>query len=149
MQEWLYRASDAKAGSEATKELADQFGFVCRNPFTDAAQPQLIANVARVTFQDIIHLYFVGADGGELLGAFRVVGPNRHANALYFGAAIPKTTLRRVAPGPLHDRLTQLAGYSVDPRSGEYCGWPVVPEELRSPSYIRELFTGRNALVPR
>ncbi len=149
MQEWLYRASDAKAGAEETQELADQFGFVCRNAFADAAQPQLTATVARVTFQDIIHLYFVAPGGGKSLGAFRVVGPHRHPNAEYFGAAIPKTTLRRVVAGPLHERLLRAEGYAVDPKTGEFCGWPVVREEMRSPIYGKALFPGRNALVPR
>lgn len=149
MQEWLYRASDAKAGADATRALADEFGFVCRNAFADAEQPKLIANVANVRFADIIHLYFVDADGGRSLGAFRVVGPNRHPNAEHFGAAVPKTTLRRVAAGSLRDRLQDLPGYEADPRIGAYCGWPVVREERSSPSFVRELFPGRSALVPR
>lgn len=147
MQEWLYRASDAGASADETRALADEFGFVCRSAFADAAQSQLIANVARVGFGDIIHLYFADAKAGQSLGAFRVVGPNRHPNGAQFGAAIPKTTLRRVAAGALRERLPE--SYKVDPKLGEFCGWPVVREERSSPSFLRELFPGRNALVPR
>ena len=121
---------------------------MCRNAFSNAAQPQLIANVAHVTFQDIIHLYFVDPEGGRSLGAFRVVGPNKHRNAAYFGAAIPKTTLRLVATGPLHEHLQELLpGYEVEPQSGAYCGWPVVRDDRSSPAFDGALFPGRNALV--
>lgn len=147
MQEWLYRASGAKAGFEATQELAEEFGFVCRNAVSRSGQ--LIANVAGVTYGDVIHLYFVGPEGGRSLGAFRVVGPNNHPNAEFFGAGIPKTTLRQVAvTGRLHERLRELPGYEVEPQSGAYCGWPVVRDDRSSPAFDSALFPGRNALVP-
>lgn len=150
MQEWLYRASNAKADSTSTQELAENFGFICRSAFADAAQSQMIANVAKVDFGDIVHLYFVDTEGGRSLGAYRVVGPHRHPQGQLFGAAVPKTKLRTVAEGPLRDALSQPnSGYAVDPRVGEFCGWPVVRDEHPSPSWVRDLFVGRNTLVPR
>lgn len=149
MREWLYRASTTKADEDKTRELVEQFGFICRSAYADAAQPQLIANVGKVTFQDVIHLYFVDGSGGRLVGAFRVIGPNKHAEPTYFAAALPKTTLRRVAPGALLDRLRETPGYSPDPKLGDFTGWPVAREEVRSPAFTRDLFPGRNALVPR
>lgn len=150
MQEWLYRASTAQAEPSVTRQFAEQFGFICRTAFADAAQAQMIANVAKVDFGDVIHLYYVDAEGGRSLGAYRVVGPHRHPQGQLFGAAVPKTKLRTVADGPLRDALRDKdSGYAVDPRVGEFCGWPVVRDEHPSPSYIRELFVGRNSLVPR
>lgn len=149
MREWLYRASGAKAGPEATRELADQFGFICRSAFVDADKEQMIANVGRVDFGDVIHLYFVDDAGGRSLGAFRLVGPNRHPHGEYFAGAVAKTRLRRVADGPLREELQRHDGYERDPRLHEFCGWPVIVEELKSPSYARDLFPGRNALVLR
>lgn len=150
MQEWLYRASNARADSTSTKEFADEFGFICRTAFADVAHAQMIANVAKVDFGDVVHLYFVDGEGsGRSLGAYRVVGPHRHPRGQLFGAAVPKTKLRTVADGPLREALKDDSGYAVDPRVGEFCGWPVVPDEHVSPSYLRELFTGRNTLVPR
>ncbi len=148
MREWLYRASGAKAGSEATRELAEGYGFICRSAFAEAAKEQMIANVGRVDFGDVIHLYFVDDGGGRSLGAFRLVGPNRHPHAEYFAGAVPKTRLRRVAEGPLQAQLRAQEGYEPDPRLHEFCGWPVVAEDRLSPSYVRDMFPGRNSLVP-
>jgi hypothetical protein len=147
MQEWLYRASNAKADSTTTRHFAEDLGFVCRTAFADAEQAQMIANVAKVDFGDVVHLYFVGEDGGQALGAFRIVGPHRHPRGRLFGAAVPKTKLRTVADEPLREALRD-AGYAVDPRLGEFCGWPVIHDEHPSPTYHRELFPGRNTLVP-
>ncbi|MDC0670098.1 hypothetical protein [Nannocystis radixulma] len=150
MHEWLYRASNAKADSTSTQTFADEFGFICRSAFADVAHAQMIANVAKVDFGDVVHLYFVDSEGaGRSLGAYRVVGPHRHPRGQLFGAAVPKTKLRTVADGPLRDRLRDDSGYAVDPRVGEFCGWPVVRDDHVSPSYVRDLFVGRNTLVPR
>lgn len=150
MQEWLYRASDAQADPTLTQQFADEYGFICRTAFTAADGPQMIANVAKVDFGDVVHLYYVDAEGGRSLGAYRVVGPNRHPQGEIFGAAVPKTRLRTVADSPLRDALRDPgSGYSVDPRVGEFCGWPVVREDHPSPAYARNLFVGRNTLVPR
>lgn len=149
MREWLYRASSAKTGPEATQELADKFGFICRSAFAEAAKEQMIANVGKVDFGDVIHLYYVDEAGGRSLGAFRLVGPHRHPHGEYFGGAVPRTRLRRVAVGPLQEQLQQVEGYEPDPRLQEFCGWPVVQEERSSPIYVRDLFPGRNSLVPR
>ncbi|MFY0537538.1 hypothetical protein [Nannocystis pusilla] len=148
MQEWLYRASNARADSSTTQEIADNFGFICRSAFADVAHAQMIANVAKVDFGDVIHLYFVDAEGGgRSLGAYRVVGPHRHPQGALFGAAVPKTKLRTVADDELRGKLRP--DYVVDPRVGEFCGWPVVRDEHPSPSYVKDLFVGRNTLVPR
>jgi hypothetical protein len=149
MQEWLYRASNAKADSEATREIVERFGFICRSAFVDDTKTQMIANVAKVDFGDIIHLYFVDASGGHPLGAFRVVAPHKHPNGALFAAAVPKTTLRKLADGELRQHLTEQPGYEPDPKLGEYTGWPVIPAEQRSPTYLASLFPGRNALVLR
>lgn len=148
MQEWLYRASNAKADSDATRGLVDRFGFIHRSAFADATKKQMIANVAKVGVGDIIHLYFVEGEAGHPLGAYRVVAPFRHPNGALFTAAIPKTSLRRVADAGLKDEL-KAAGYEPDPQVGEFCGWPVIADEHRSPSYLAALFPGRNALVLR
>lgn len=148
MQEWLYRASNAKANSDATRELVDRFGFIHRNPYADSTKTQMIANVGKVGVGDIIHLYFVDTSGGRQLGAFRVVAPYRHPNPAPFAAAVPRTTLRKLAAGELRDFLLG-AGYEPDPQIHELCGWPVIPDEHHSPTYLASMFPGRNALVLR
>jgi len=150
MQEWLYRASNAKADSDATRGLVDRFGFIHRSAFADATKKQMIANVAKVGVGDIIHLYFVEGEAGHPLGAYRVVAPFRHPNGALFTAAVPKTSLRRVADAGLREEL-KTAGYEVDPQINEFCGWPVIADEEqhRSPTYLAALFPGRNALVLR
>ena len=75
MQEWLYRASNTKANADDTRELVEHFGFICRSAFVDDTKTQMIANVGKVDFGDIIHMYFVDASGGRPLGAYRVVAP--------------------------------------------------------------------------
>ncbi|MDC0722420.1 hypothetical protein [Nannocystis bainbridge] len=148
MQEWLYRASNAKADAAKTQTIVDDFGFICRSAYADVANAQMIANVAKVDFGDIIHLYFIdGEGGGRSLGAYRVVGPHKHPRGALFGAAVPKTKLRTVADDELRDVLRP--DYAVDPRIGEFCGWPVIRDEQPSPSYVKDLFSGRNTLVPR
>lgn len=150
MREWFYRASNAGPDAARTRIFADDFGFICRSAFADAEHVQMIANVAKVDFGDVIHLYHVDDQGGSSLGAFRVVGPHRHPRGELFGAAVPKTKLRTVAEGPLREALSRPdSGYAVDPRLREYCGWPVIREDRHSPSYTRDLFVGRNTLVPR
>lgn len=147
--EWLYRASTSREGLEVTRGLAREYGFIHRNPFADAAKEQMIANVGQVAFGDVIHLYFVDSSGGLPLGAFRVVGPNKHPRPELFAAAVTgASTLRRVAPGELAERLAPLDGYAPDPRLAAYCGWPVVPDERPSPIYAASLFPGRNSLAP-
>ena len=106
------------------------------------------AHVAAVDFGDIIHLYFAAGSTGTLLGAYRVVGPVKHPHAEYFGPAVTRTKLRTVLDSPLRDFL-ERAEYKQDGPVGAYCGWLIVPEEARSPSYIREMFPGKNALVKR
>ncbi len=147
-QEWLYRATGALERPDVTRGLAVEYGFICRTAYTEGTE-QLIAHVASVDFGDIIHLYYAGPTGGSLLGAFRVVGPNKHPNPEFFGKAVHKTKLRTVADGSLRDHLVANEGYTPDPTLKLYCGWPVVTEEVRSPSYIKEMFPGRNALVKR
>ena len=67
-----------------------------------------------------------------------------------FGQAVHKTKLRTVADGLLCDHLVANEGYIPDSTLIKlYCGWPVVAKEVRSPSYIKEMFPGRNALVKR
>jgi hypothetical protein len=150
MQEWLYRASNAKADLEATRGLVDRFGFIHRSAFADTTKKQMIANVAKVGVGDIIHMFFVDDSGGRPLGTYRVVAPFRHPTGSLFAAAVPKTTLRRVVDPELREQLKD-AGYEPDPQIGEFCGWPVIADEEdhRSPSYLAALFPGRNALVPR
>lgn len=147
MQEWLYRASNAKATFDETRELVDRFGFICRNAYSDSTKTQMIANVANVDF-GTIHLYYVDASGGRPLGAYRVVAPHKHPNGALFAGAVPKTTLRKVVDPELIELLKER-GYEADPKLGEFTGWPVIPAELRSPSYLASLFPGRNALVLR
>jgi hypothetical protein len=148
-QEWLYRASGALEGPDVTRELATEFGFICRTAYTEGTET-LIAHVASVDFGDVIHLYFAGPTSGTLLGAFRVVGPVKHPHPEFFGKAVHKTKLRTVLDGPLKDYLAEKAtGYTADPTLKLFTGWPIVPEETRSPSYIKEMFPGRNALVKR
>lgn len=131
-----------------TREIAIEFGFICRTAHAEGVE-SMIAHVASVDFGDAIHLYFAGPTSGSLLGAFRVVGPNKHPNPEFFGKAVHGTRLRTVLDGPLKDRLVACGGYTPDPKLGVYCGWLIVPEEMRSPSYIKEMFPGRNALVKR
>ena len=108
------------------------------------------ASRIKVGVGDIIHLYFVDGDGGRPIGAFRVVAPFRHPNGALYTAAIPKTSLRRIADPEMREAL-KAAGYEPDPQLNELCGWPVVvdEEEHRSPSYLAALFPGRNTLVLR
>jgi hypothetical protein len=150
MQEWLYRASNAKADSEVTRGFIERFGFIHSNAFADPTKKQMMANVPKVGVGDIIHLYCVDADGGHPLGGYRVVAPFRHPNGALFTAAVPKTCLRRIADPELREAL-KAAGYEPDPQLGEFVGWPVVAdeEEHRSPSYLAALFPGRNTLVLR
>lgn len=147
-QEWLYRASGAKEGPEVTRAIAEEFGFICRSA-TAGGAGAMIANVGNVTFGDVIHLYFATPTGGTLLGAFRVVPPTKHPHGEFFGKAVSGSALRLVVDGPLKDRLLACPGYAIDAKHEAYCGWPVVPEEIHSPSYARSLFPGRNALVRR
>jgi|JI9StandDraft_1071089.scaffolds.fasta_scaffold285192_2 hypothetical protein len=150
MQEWLFRASNAKADSDTTLQIVERFGFIASNAYADPTKKQMMANVAKVGVGDIIHLYFVDGDGGRPIGAFRVVAPFRHPNGALYTAAIPKTSLRRIADPEMREAL-KAAGYEPDPQLNELCGWPVVvdEEEHRSPSYLAALFPGRNTLVLR
>jgi len=143
-------ATPAAAAQPAAQQeaLVDPTLADARRAYTEGTE-QLIAHVASVDFGDIIHLYFAATTSGSLLGAFRVVGPNKHPNPEYFGKAVHKTKLRTVADGPLRDHLVANEGYTPDSTLKLYCGWPVVAEEVRSPSYIKEMFPGRNALVKR
>jgi hypothetical protein len=151
-KEWLYRASDAQEDGADTRELAQEHGFICRNPYTQTTQKQHIALVKHVGTRDIIHLYFADSKTeatGELLGAYRVVAPFKHPAPDNFGPAVTGTTLRRVASGPLLEALQQrYKGYLPD-ADGAYYGWPVIPDECPSPSYRRELFPTRNSLRER
>ncbi len=133
--------------ADETRRLAEEDGFIYRNAFAEGLQ-KMIANVSSVDFGHVIHLYFVGPGGGELLGAFRVIGPFKHPHPEWFGKAVTQTTLRTVIGGPLKERL-DASKYEPDPQLKVYCGWPVVPDETRSPAYIRELFPGRNSLQAR
>lgn len=146
--EWLYRATGALEGSDVTRELAEEFGFICRSAYTEGTET-LIAQVANVDFGDVIHLYFAGPSTGTLLGAYRVVGPVKHPHPEYFGKAVHKTKLRTVADGPLKDHLGEKTIYAPDSTLKLFTGWPIVPEETRSPSYIKEMFPGRSTLVKR
>ena len=147
--EWLYRANTSKEGLDVTRGLAREYGFISRNAFADAAKEQMIPHVAQVSFGDLIHLYFVDPSGGLPLGAFRVVGPNKHPRPELFAAGVTgASTLRRVAAGELADVLARLDGYAPDPKLAAYCGWPVVAEERPSPIYAQSLFPGRNSLAP-
>lgn len=155
MQEWLYRASTAKAGSAETWDLVKRYGFLHRGAFNKASSPQRIANVANVAAGDIIHLYYLGATkgNGRVLGIFRVVDPNDHPDAALFAAAVPETALYTIASGELREKL-QKYGYDLDPKLGEFCGWPVVRETEReaqrdSPAYTSTLFPGQNSLILR
>lgn len=131
-----------------TLELATELGFICRGA-RDEGMKARSTDVAHVDVGDAMHFYFANAAGGTLLGVFRIVAPFKHPSPHLFGKAAPGTALRTVLPGPLKDRLDALEAYEIDPAFGTYCGWPVVPDELRSPSYIPQLFPGRNALVRR
>lgn len=144
--EWLYRATGAQEGLEVTRELAAEYGFISRNPHAETGA--MIAHVAGVDFGDIIHLYFAAGSTGTLLGAYRVVGPVKHPHGEIFGPAVTRTKLRTVLESPLKEFL-ERSNYQQDVSLGAYCGWPIVPEEARSPSYIREMFPGKNALVKR
>lgn len=147
--EWLYRASTSKENLEVTRALIRDHGFIHRSAFVEAAKEQMIANVAKVAFRDVIHLYFVDAGKGLVIGSYRVVGPNNHPRPELFGAAVKGAqTLRRVAPGELAEELDRLGGYQKDPRLEVHCGWPVVPDDARAPIYSPTLFPGRNSIAP-
>lgn len=124
-QEWLYRASPAREDREHTTAIVRDFGFICRNPFADAAKKQWIANVQKVDFRHIIHLYFIDGDGGAAIGSFRVIAPKNHPRLAHFASAVEGTP---------------------DPRLGVFCGWPVVLAETSGPAYDPGLFPGQNAL---
>lgn len=150
MQEWLYRASIAKAKSAETWSIVKGSGFIHRNVHTQAKKPQRIANVGSVAIDDIIHLYYIGDSGaGRALGVFRVVDPKDHPQGEVFATAVPESALYTVAGPDLRLKL-QTANYEPDPKLGEFCGWPVVREvERDSPPYNAALFPGRNSLVLR
>lgn len=149
MQEWLYRASTAKAKSAETWGIVKRFGFIHRSVHTNAAKAQRIANVGNVAIGDIIHLYYLGdSGGGRVLGVFRVVDPKDHPQPALFAAAVSETALYTVGGAELREQLKR-ADYEPDPRLGEFCGWPVVREERDSPPYAVALFPGRNSLVLR
>jgi hypothetical protein len=149
MQEWLYRASTAKAKSAETWAIVKDFGFIHRSVYASASKAQRIPNVVNVAIGDIIHLYYIGnANVGRLLGVFRVVDPNDHPRGAQFGAAAPETALYTVVAADLREKLHK-ADYEPDPRLGEFCGWPVARETRSSPAYNAALFPGRNSLVLR
>ncbi len=144
-QEWLYRASPAREDRERTTAIVRDFGFICRNPFADAAKKQWIANVQKVDFRHIIHLYFIDGDGGAAIGSFRVIAPKNHPRLAHFASAVEGApALRTVAQGDLAEFLRM--GYTPDPRLGVFCGWPVVLAETSGPAYDPGLFPGQNAL---
>ena len=147
-QEWLYRANTSKEGLEVTRGLLRDYGFLVRNAYVEGEKEQMIPHVAQVAFRDLIHVYFVDPSGGTALGCYRVVGPNNHPRPELFAAGVTgASTLRRVAPGELADHLRDSGGYDPDPRLATYCGWPVVPDERRSPIYSPSLFPGRNSIA--
>ena len=50
---------------------------------------------------------------------------------------------------PVVERAPEPALQQLEIAGEEFCGWPVVRDEHVSPSYVRDLFVGRNTLVPR
>jgi hypothetical protein len=148
MQEWLYRASTAKAKSAETWAIVKRFGFIHRSVYVNANKAQRIANIINVAIGDIIHLYYIGDSGGRVLGVFRVVDPKDHPQGALFAAPVPETALYTVGGEELRAQLRK-ADYEPDPKLGEFCGWPVAREERSSPPYAAELFPGRNSLVLR
>lgn len=147
MKEWLYRASTAQAKSAETWTIVRDFGYLHRSVYANASKAQRIPNVMNVAIDDLIHLYYVGDNGGRPLGVLRVVDPKDHPRGDQFGAVVPETHLWTVVGPDLLARLPGV-GYERDPKLGEYCGWPVVRAEGRSPPYAATLFTGHNSLVP-
>jgi len=150
MQEWLYRATPAKAKSAETATIVKKFSFIHRSAHTDAAMPQRIANIANVAIDDVIHLYFINESNvGRPFGAYRVVAAGDHPQTALFAAQVPGTALYTVTGDEFRERL-RVIGYGPDPKLGEFCGWPVVPgPQGSSPVYTAALFPGRNSLVLR
>ncbi|MDC0672789.1 hypothetical protein [Nannocystis radixulma] len=152
MPTWLYRASNAKAGSAETWEILERFGFIHRNVYSRAARMQRVANVGSVAIGDLIHLYYAGdLNLGQDFGVFRVVDPKDHSQPALFGAPVSKSALYTIAGGTLHDRL-RAAQYEPDPQLDVLCGWPVVRVEGVAPRQVSAgmmfaLFPTRNSLV--
>jgi hypothetical protein len=146
--EWVYRASDAMEDPQHTRVLADEFGFICRSAHVDAEDARRIPYVREVDFGHLIHLYYVDADGGAAVGAYRV-GLKGHPRASQFAGAVEGIpALRKVAEGELAALLRERLRYAPDPKLGVFSGWPVVRVAGSSPTYGPELFTGRNSLAP-
>lgn len=152
MPTWLYRASNAKAGSAETWEILERFGFIHRNVYSRAARMQRVANVGSVVIGDLVHLFYAGdLNHGQDFGVFRVIDPKDHSQPALFAAPVPKSALYTIAGGTLHDRLRE-AQYEPDPKLGVLCGWPVVRVEGVAPSQVNPftmftLFPTRNSLV--
>lgn len=142
-REWLYRASQAGEDLDGTRRIADEFGFICRSAFADAAKEQRIPHVKTVNFGDVIHLYFVGAGGGEAIGSYRV-GLLGHERKERFGRGIAGPALREVVDPELIEVLRE--SYAPDPKLGVFTGWPVVKVDEKGPMYHPGLFPGNNAL---
>jgi len=152
MPTWLYRATNAKAGSAETWEIADRFGFIHRNFYSRAARVQRVANVGNVEFDDLVHLFFAGdLNHGQDFGVFRVVGPKGHPQPGLFATPVSKSALYTVSAGTLHDRLRD-AQYEPDPQLNVLCGWPVVRVAGVDPCPVSAgmmfaLFPTQNSLV--
>ena len=135
--EWAYRCTPAGAGTDATRRLLDESGFLWRSLHTSAGHK--VASVGKVEIGDTIHVFFAEGGTDTYVASYLVERPR---------SAVDATTpaVEAVRSGPLFERLDEL-GYAKDPELACFTGFRVrrdlYPRLLAQPPK----WIGRNALV--
>jgi hypothetical protein len=125
MQEWFYKATNAKLDHHGTLTLANR-GFLCRSAYT--REQAWVENVQAVSFGDVIHFHFIDR-GPRPVGAFEVI--RREAfkiakdkpTADDFTGPVPGCALYEVIDPSFIVKLDPRGGYKPDPKLQKYTGW--------------------------
>ena len=156
MAEWIYRATEETADRPTTLESLTRHAFLCRTayrPQNILGIWQLVANVRRVSFGDVIHVAFswdnAGTTAYDALGSFVVLDTLHPDHDDYVNDANNgQLTLFKVRPkGPLEAWLDGTT-YERDPRLNVYTGWHV--KEIEGPKirFNAGMFPNQGALHP-
>ncbi len=151
MTEWLYKATETKMTFEETRDLALKRGFLCRCAHKPTGV--LNTNTKNVEFKDLLHVYYVGAEGAEVIGSFEVSSPRHHPEPELFGGTVNRTTLRMVKDETFAEELRSSGtgsgeGYIEDQKEGCFTGWALnyLPD-VETPAFVPECFPGQQVLV--
>lgn len=155
MAEWIYKATEAKISFEETRQLAEEFHFLCRALYYRTSEGKLRRRprTQHVDVDDIIHFYYKRREDPEpeAIGTFRIVQASRYPGQ--FGETVDDTALVTVESAALiallkreHERRPEK-GYKVDPKHGTFMGWVIERVDREPPPYPDELKGKRGRIV--